>query len=445
MLKIFCQNKYIQEKKYVLDILLVEVLGLDYEMCFHEMEQYQICFDDKKIIINDCFFSKFDEDCHYYVDSNNIPSKIIRAKVDSSYFNDLIVIYGDDKIQIDKDKSYIGADLLASSFFMLTRWEEIANQNKDKHGRFYENDSLSIKWKFNNRPIVNEYVEFLWNVLLEMGFSHKRKEKLFRFIPTHDVDFLLKYDSLFKCFKCLAGDLFKRKSLKTFFVNLKKIKNVKKGNDKDVYDTFDFLMDISESKSIKSRFYFMPGSKSEKDVSYDIGNKNCILIINRILDRGHIVGIHPTYNSYNNLVKLKSEIERLKIITSKLTEGRQHFLRFQNPKTWQIWEDNNLKVDSTIGFYENIGFRAGICQEYTVFNIKTRKKLNLKERPLIVMDTALRKLTDDKNKFVENCLLILRTVKKYNGDFVLLWHNNNLNINEWKSWNEVYCELLNNV
>lgn len=78
-----------------------------------------------------------------------------------------------------------------------------------------------------------------------------------------------------------------------------------------------------------------------------------------------------------------------------------------------------------------------------MFNILTRKKLKLKEKPLIVMDGSL--LTQEKKTaplMKEKILELKQKVKKYNGEFVFLWHNSSFNIKEWREYNKVYEEVL---
>ena len=48
-----------------------------------------------------------------------------------------------------------------------------------------------------------------------------------------------------------------------------------------------------------------------------------------------------------------------------------------------------MEWESSLGFPEKEGFRCGTCFEYSVFNIHKRKKLILKEKPLIVMDGGI--------------------------------------------------------
>ena len=79
--------------------------------------------------------------------------------------------------------------------------------------------------------------------------------------------------------------------------------------------------------------------------------------------------------------------------------------------------------DSSLGSSKFIGFRCGICYEYTMYNLKDRKVFPLKQRPLIVMDRALVGELGTGKKAKEEIKVLKGYCKKFNGDFVLLWHN----------------------
>ena len=64
---------------------------------------------------------------------------------------------------------------------------------------------------------------------------------------THDIDFFARYDKLQKVIKAIGGDIFKRKSFKKAIDTIKSYSQIKKGNQKDPYDTYDYLMNLSES------------------------------------------------------------------------------------------------------------------------------------------------------------------------------------------------------
>ena len=111
-------------------------------------------------------------------------------------------------------------------------------------------------------------------------------------------------------------------------------------------------------------------------------------------------------------------------------------------QTWQNWEAAGLREDSTMGFSKTIGFRTGTCFSYSVFDILERKRLKLIETPLIVMDTALKERGLDIVQMIKELSTIGEIVKKYNGVFVLLWHNSNINSYEWKSFNLNYAKII---
>ena len=432
-------NNNIPERKYIIDILFKEFLGIEYNIEQADVQFYKIIFKDKSIEIKDAFFNLFPEDLSY-LKQENIPAKVIFEENQFTSEKNIPVLYGKINIEVSENIIKCGIDIFASSFFMLTRWEEYVLQEKDKHGRTPDKLQLSVKHNFNERPIVNEYVEMLRNMFSHLGIEIEKKHK---YIPkiTHDIDYFARYDKFTKVLKAIGGDIFKRKSLSKAINTLKSYSKINKGKQKDPYDTFNYLMDLSERYDLKSHFYFIPALLGEEDTQYNINDEQVVKTMQHIKERGHIVGVHGAYCSYKNKDIFLKELKRFPF-DIKITEGRQHFLRFENSTTWQIQNDAGLKQDSTMGYVNHVGFRAGTCYEYSVFNILTRKKLNLKEQSLIVMEQALIKQYSDRNKFYNKIIALKDIVKKYNGTFVILWHNNNFNVDEWSEYKDVYENVI---
>lgn len=434
-------NNNVSERKYIIDVLFSEFLCIEYEIEIGEFKNYIINFQNKIIEFKDAFFNEFSEDLSY-LRVENIPEKVIFTENKFTPEANIPVIYGNADIDIAENKIYCGIDIFASSFFMLTRWEEYVLQKKDIHGRTPDGEQLSVKFNFNERPIVNEYLEMLRNMFSYFGFEIENKHK---YIPkiTHDIDFFARYDKFSKVLKAIGGDIIKRKSLKKAINTFKSYFKIIKGKQKDPYDTFDYLIGLSERNGLKSHFYFIPSILGEENAQYNISDNEVVCTIKKINSNGHIVGIHGAYRSFKNKDIYLKELKRFPY-DIKITEGRQHFLRFENPTTWQMQNDAGLVRDSTMGYINHVGFRSGTCYEYSVFNILTRKKLNLKELPLMVMEQALVKQYYDKKDFKNKIIAIKDTVKKYNGTFVILWHNNNFNVDEWEEFKSVYEEIINN-
>ncbi len=114
------------------------------------------------------------------------------------------------------------------------------------------------------------------------------------------------------------------------------------------------------------------------------------------------------------------------------------------PTTWQIWEDNGMEVDSTCGYADKEGFRCGTGDEFSVFNILTREKLGLKERPLVFMDdnhySYNRNITLDKS--FNQVKTIINRLKKYNSNYTMLFHNSIFTDDKNVDFVKLYNKLL---
>jgi len=357
MIKIKIPNNNIEERKYIIKIIFKEFFELDYTLLY-DAKHYEIVFkNQKKLIIEDTFFNKYPKNLEY-LHLKNIPMNIENL------------------------------DIFAQIFFMLTRWEEYVNKNRDTHNRFPATESLAYKQKFLDKPIVDEKLEVLKNKFLTLDPTLKFKSKKDNLILTHDIDNPYFWNNSKQLIKIVAGDLLKRHSFNLAINRIKEYYLVKKNKIKDPFDTFDWLMDQSECIGIKSRFYFMSGGITKFDNTYNINNPKILELIQKIKHRGHIIGIHPSYDAYANIIQFSKEKKLLEAVIGKeVTEGREHYLRFEVPTTWQIWEDNNMTIDSTCGYADREGYRCGTGNEFSVFNILTRQQLKLKERPLVFMDS----------------------------------------------------------
>ncbi|HNY44147.1 MAG TPA: polysaccharide deacetylase family protein [Bacteroidales bacterium] len=444
MIKIFIQNKFVAEKKYVLNYIFGEIYNTEYEILTDNEPLYRFVSDNYRLIIDDVFFSNFEDGYKYFQNIINIPTDVDFMTCEGFSFA-IPILFGKDELRNEDGLIYCGNDIIAAIFFMLTRWEEIANKTKDKHDRFDEKENLSIKYGFHKRPIVNDYISVLAKMLNDAGIEVAPSQRDFRLFLTHDIDFFARYDKFGKIVKALLGDIFRRKNFKIFFNTLKTVYKQIFKKAPDVYDKFDFFMDISETKNVKSEFYFIPGLKGEEGITYSILDKKIKKTIHNIKERNHIIGIHPSYSSYNNVSQLKREVNRLYNLRIDVSQGRQHFLRYLIPQTFRDWEVCNLKIDSGMGFNSNIGFRCGICYEFPLFDVELRNQLQLRERPLIVMDKALRARCENQQDCVNESVRLANIVKSYNGDFVLLWHNSNLVVNEWEGWDSIYKEIVEGI
>lgn len=447
MLQIFCPKDYTQEREYIYSVIFKEFLGQEYSIIYQDRKGYiyVVAKDDcyNQLCINDTFFSITED---LYLSNGSLPIQPLAVfnasgtPFESVLTNPLLpVIYGkpirkDEYIHFDNTRVDLGIDIFGSAFFMLTRYEEVVKPKRDEHGRFMATSSLAYQEGFLTRPIINEYLEILWWAIQKLWPGLKRKRKKFRVLPTHDIDRIIAKANLswYQHVRELLGDLLKRRDGSLFLNNLRLLWKIRPGDYEAEWDyTFRHIMDISEAIGGRSTFFFMTAQGlSEYDGNYDTEGELIGQLAREIKRRGHRVGLHPSYVSFKNMQVIEDNLRRLKrmLAGNDLTEytlgARQHYLRWEAKETWRHYENAGLKYDTTLTYADYVGFRCGICYEYPVFDVLQRRRLDLWEWPLIVMDCSfwgyMKISWDEMLKLGIDCK---RVCEKFNGNFILLWHN----------------------
>lgn len=446
-LEIQIPNNFIPERKYAINTLLSYLSNLTWNIKTGEEKNTLFLFNGEKILkIKDGFWGELDESNFDYK-KLNIPKKSFKTNLDCDYFKgELICIYGDNEFTFSNGELSLNSDIFASAFFLLSRWEEYTSTDRDKFNRFPDDASFLFKNNLTDRPLVNEYIEFFGVVFSSVANEKIEVNRSYKVHVTHDVDEIYRFSPPIKFIKALAGDLIIRKSITQFFKTLIWKLSVVIGKRKDPSDTFEYLMDISEKYGLQSKFYFIPGEKGEQDFRYSISSKVVSSVIEKIKSKNHQVGIHPSLETNGDEKAFEREVSRLqKASNIEIKEGRHHYLAFQVPFTWRFWEANGLQTDSSLGYRICAGFRCGICYEFPVFDILQRKQLAITELPLTFMEVALTNIGKNPEEFLSIAIDLANTIKKYHGDFVLLWHNNNINHPFYEKYGEIYEKVIAEV
>jgi hypothetical protein len=263
----------------------------------------------------------------------------------------------------------------------------------------------------------------------------------FKQIPTIDVDNAFAYleKGFIRTVGAIGQDVFKYdfQNLKTRFKTLA-------GSKKDSYDTFQYLAELHKSAKVKPIFFFLLGNYAQNDRNVPVNNRKFQHLIRSIADENQ-VGIHPSYASNSNVETLKMEVERLaNIIHAPITLSRQHFLKLEFPQTFRNLLDLDIRDDYSLGFADLPGFRAGTSVPFNFFDLDADQETPLLLHPTTVMDATLNRYMKLKpaDAIIEQNKL-KELVKKYGGEFILLWHNETVSdAFEWKGWQRVYEELF---
>lgn len=336
----------------------------------------------------------------------------------------------------DEELVSIDIDLFGGIFFMLTRYEEVVTRARDEHERFPACASLAARAGFLQRPLADEYVEVLRRAIERLWPRLSLRRWSFVQYLSHDVDFPVHPSwSMPAMARAAAGDLLLRRDVSLAVARIRSLAaRARHRPTQDPYFCFDLIMDLSEERGLRSSFYFMTGRTDPRfDGEYSLREPWIEALIRRIHDRGHEIGLHPSYETFRDpeLIRRERDVlietcERLGV-SQPAWGGRQHYLRWENPITWRGWEEADLTYDSSLGYGDHPGFRCGTCHEYPVYDLLDRRPLRLRERPLVVMEIAVWDRGGQRTGSSLQTIDELRNrCRAFGGSFTLLWHNSRL-------------------
>lgn len=334
------------------------------------------------------------------------------------------------------DHHVIHYDVLGLTYWMLNRIEEIGRTDLDNHGRFPAIHSHAYQHGYLERPVVDEWLHVLGQVIQKQWPQVELKQHEFSMKVSHDVDAPSRYGfgSAKSILKSMAGDVIKRRDIKgAITAPWARLNSGQKLHPADPFNTFDWIMDVSETNNLTSAFYFICGRTSKLDASYEPEHPAIRELMRRMHHRGHEIGLHPSYNTYQKPQLIKQEADRLRAVLQeegiKQNEfgGRMHYLRWEHPTTLQAWNDAGMTYDTTLSYADLPGFRCGTCFEYPAFNALTQQKLKIRIRPLIAMECTIiaeRYMGLGYGVKAERKFAQLKdTCRRVDGCFTLLWHN----------------------
>jgi hypothetical protein len=166
-------------------------------------------------------------------------------------------------------------------------------------------------------------------------------------------------------------------------------------------DTLERSVDVEGERGVPASYLFTapPAARAGR---YDCvyapsdrcrfrGESRTIADVMRTLaGEGFDVGLHGSYGAAARRGALAEERATLEAATGlHVTTTRQHLLHWDVRWSPALQEEAGLRVDSSLGFNRNVGFRAGTSLPFRVFDAASGTRLRLLEVPLIVQDVAL--------------------------------------------------------
>lgn len=194
----------------------------------------------------------------------------------------------------------------------------------------------------------------------------------------------------------------------------------------------DAVLDAEAANLARSTWFIICGTPSLRsfrrgDVTYRPESTRVRDIVARLLREGHEVGLHGSFETVEDGSNFARQRSRLEAITGAPVRGvRQHFLRRIVGETERGMRDAGFAYDSTSGFADRNGFRAGLADVTPVWDEASRCALALEEAPFCWMDRALSKYQgiETPGRWIDDALELAARCEAVQGLWCGIWHPN---------------------
>ncbi len=342
-------------------------------------------------------------------------------------------IYLQKELSIQNNRILIDGvyDPLSVIFFYLTRYEDYKSTNYDNHDRIATATNSLVQLNRHRKPEIDQLVKGIWH---ELSLDYSTVQEGFKLLPTFDIDIAWAYKN--RKFGRAIGSILKGAK------PLERLK-VLSGIQKDPYDTYSTIIEISSHVDEVICFILLGDwGKFDKNIHWE--NENFGQLI-KMLNESCKLGIHPSYASHLQVDKIKNEIERLEKITGhEISQSRQHFLRLRFPETYYLLLNAGIAKDYSMGFADEVGFKAGTSFPFYFFDLNANIQTALIIQPFMYMDSALKDyLNYSPKKAHEIVQLLLKEVKEVGGQFSFIWHNSSIHDQgEWRGWKALLDDTI---
>jgi len=347
---------------------------------------------------------------------------------------------------INGSSLYINTDIFGCIVKEFSRSEE-SNNPKARHGRMPLKESDAYKQgiyrvAYLDRLIGQFKEQFITYLNLQgVSWTQEMPSKKRLICLTHDVDSIKGKSFIRYAFWFTKALL----SLKT--KEIKQVINLISTYmrlDEDPHFSFQSFYEIEKYYGFCSTFFIMslPFFLGREGRRYSLRRSDIKEVLWRLSQNGWEIGLHPSRVTCLSKAKLKKEMNRFMshIGNDNVSMGiRNHYLKASFPETWRIQEELGIQYDSSLGWYDSPGFRAGTSRPFRPFDAELNRRLNVWEIPLIVMDGSLQGSSDT---IVAKCKMMAEEAFQYNTPFTILWHSDRLSEIEYSEFSDAYLKLL---
>lgn len=343
------------------------------------------------------------------------------------------ILFGTTDVWEENGQLHIGADLIASAFFLLSRYEECVRRDvRDQHGRFIGKKSLPYRAGFLNRPIVEEYGALLRGFLRRTGIEIMEPAPGFLHVwLTHDVDQIWTWDNYFRALRTTVKRVLTNQPDK-----LRPLRACHNYQRWDPVYTFPWLIEqdgrvraaCGEERCTPVYFFMGYAGITGMDRGYMANRIRTADLIEYLQSNSCEVGYHVSYTASLDKSQVSPEIARIQELAKQtVVLSRNHYLASREPEDFYTLLEAGITDDFTMGYADVAGFRLGTCRPVQWIDPVKREITPLILHPLTVMECTLDNAAYMGIRDEETAFSVVRTllegIHTHGGEAVLLWHS----------------------
>lgn len=314
-------------------------------------------------------------------------------------------------------------DLLAASFYLLSRYEEYEpSAPQDSFGRFSHTGSLLHRHGWLKRPLIDEWVAQLKAVLLQQFPAWPMKPGTFRFTPTYDVDVAWSY--LHKGWKRSLGGMAKD-LLRARWQQVGHRCKALLGSMPDPFDRFAALQALHAQGPWQPHFFLLV-ARQQRGYDKNISPRQPALQqLFLQLQQYATIGLHASWAASEDAPTLAAEKAWLEqLLLQPTASNRMHYLHFSLPATYEQLIEVGITSDYSMGYGDINGFRAGTSHPFYWYHLPKEKGTMLQVFPFGWMDANSRfEQRDSPEEALQELQEMQQRVQQTHGHFIAIWHH----------------------
>jgi hypothetical protein len=416
--------------------------------------QYIAAFSGKQIIGEDIYVTNNQQEFMNYVGAKinyshkKISEKEIWLQPHSLLFETGVKVQEINCLDVKGHKAFFQAngdfpfDIFAATFYLLSRYEEYLPHEKDEYGRFSHKNAIAFKEGFLNKPVVNNWLHYFSETLVQKFPALAIHQSAFTFLPTYDIDEAFAYKHK-QWWRSVGSGI--KNWLSGNKGELALRRSVLNGTVSDPYDTYKWMSNLHEKYNLHPVYFFLVAQRNK---GYDKNILPAEPAMQQVIKEQaakYTTGLHPSWQSGDNTTLIKKEKEILERITDKpVFISRQHYIRFTMPNTFRQLINAGITTDHSMGYGSINGFRASVASPFYWYDLDKETQTSLLLYPFCFMDAnSFYEQKQTAEQTAQELRHYYEVVKKTNGTLITLWHNNFFGSDErFKGWKEVYEEFL---